>query len=246
MSGIFSWLTGKRDAPAPSQGTRLTPRISDQASAEMKAWEDNLRQIITQNTVNQGDKVIGVNLGSSRQFQAEVEDIIQSLKGSYAQYKVELEKNKKEKKMNRVLAANFQSNLEVMVDVSNLLHSYMALFQTLRDELHTFNSAISNSTDPNDPNNSLDYLQKLTSDRIKALQQTFTSQSSFLKDYYAHHPELQDSAAKSQHVDAATRDIQDVVANANAALTQGGAKKKSKPKPTTRPPKKSPPKKPKK
>ena len=241
----MSWLTGKRDAPAPPQGTRPTPRLSDQSTAEMKAFEDNLRQIMTQRTVSQGDKVIGVNLGSSKQFQAEVEGIIQSLTHSYAQYKTELEKNKKEKKMNRVLAANFQSNLEVMVDVSNLLHSYMALFQTLRDELKKFNSAISDSTDPNDPNNSLDYLQQLTSDRIKALQQTFTSQSSFLKDYYAHHPELQDSAAKSQHVDAATRDIQEVVANANAALTQGGAKKKPK-KSTPCPPKKSPPKKSKK
>lgn len=242
MSGIFSWLTGKRDAPAAPP--TAAPRLSDQATAEMKAWEDNLRQIITKNTVNQGDKVIGVNLGSSKRFQEEVEHVIKSLSLSYAQYKAELEKNKKEKKMNRVLAANFQSNLEVMVDVSNLLHSYMALFQTLRDELHTFNSAISSSTDPNDPNNSLDYLQQLTSDRIKALQQTFASQSSFLKEYYAQHPDLQDSVARSQRVDAAARDIQDVVANANTALTQGGAKKKPKPKST--PPKKSPPKKPKK
>ena len=245
MSGIFSWLTGKRDAPAPPQGTRPTPRLSDQATAEIKALEDNLRQIVTQNTVSQGDKVIGVNLGSSKQFQAQVEEIIQSLTRSYAQYKTELEKNKKEKKMNRVLAANFQSNLEVMVDVSNLLHSYMALFQTLRDELQKFNSAISDSTDPNDPNNSLDYLQKLTSDRIKTLQQTFTSQSSFLKDYYSFHPELEDSMVKSQRVDAATRDIQDVVENANAALTHGGAKKKPKPKAKPKPPS-TPPKKPKK
>jgi hypothetical protein len=238
MSGLFGWLTGKQAAPAAPP--TAAPRISPSAAAEVERWEAEMRQIIAQKTMTQGDKVIGVNLGSSKQFQAEVEDVIKSLSRSYAQYKSELEKNKKEKKMNRVLAANFQSNLEVMVDVSNLLHSYMALFQTLRDEIHTFNSAISNSTDPNDPNNSLDYLQKLTSDRIKTLQQMFTSQSSFLKEYYSQHPELQDSSAKSQRVDAATRDIQEVVANATAALTQGGAKKKP------NKPKKSPAKKPKK
>jgi hypothetical protein len=233
MSGLFSWLTGKRDAPAAPP---LGPRLSPNTSAEVERWEAEMRKILAEKTMTQGDKVIGVNLGSSRQFQSEVEDIIQSLKGSYAQYKSELEKNKKEKQMNRVMAANFKSNLEVMVDVTNLLHSYMALFQTLRDELSSFNAAI--ARDKSEPN-SLDYLQQLTSDHIKNLQQTFTSQSSFLKDYYSHHPELQDSSAKSQRVDAAARDIQEVVANANAALTQGGAKKKPKPKP-------SPPKKPKK
>jgi hypothetical protein len=219
----FLGLFGSQPAPPPPQPQ---PRVSGAASAEIDRWGDEFRRVIAQNVVSQGKQVIGINLGSSKNFQAEVEDIINSLKGSYAQYKVELENNKKEKMMNRALAKNFKSNLEVMVDVSNLLHSYMALFQTLRDELRSFNSAI--NTEKSDPN-SLDYLQELTSTQIKNLQETFTAQSQLLQTYYAQNPDLPNNDIMKTRMSAAEEDVRNVVANAQTALTVGGNKKPKKP-----------------
>jgi hypothetical protein len=215
----FLGLFGSQPAPPPASPQ---PRVSGAASAEIDRWGDEFRRVIAQNVVNQGKQVIGINLGSSKNFQAEVEDIINSLKGSYAQYKVELENNRKEKMMNRALAKNFKSNLEVMVDVSNLLHSYMALFQTLRDELQSFNIAI--NKEKSDPS-SLDYLQELTSTQIKNLQETFTAQSQLLQTYYAQNPDLPNNDIMKRHMSDAEEDVRNVVSNAQTALTIGGAKK---------------------
>ena len=214
---FLGWITGNQQPQAPVPTPQ--PRLSATANDEISRWENEFRTVINQNTVNKGNQVIGVNLGSSKQFQAEVEGVIRNLKGSYAQYKVELENNKKEKMMNRAFASNFKSNLEVMVDVTNLLHSYMALFQTLRDELQSFNNAI--YKDASDPN-SLDYLQELTSTHIKSLQNTFAVQSKLLQDYYTQHPELQNSAAMKENVASAEANINNVVSSAQVALANGG------------------------
>lgn len=179
-------------------------------------------------------RLIGVDLGSKAAFQSQVNDLISSIKSSYIAYSSELGKAAKIRDLNKNLVSNFSNNLQVMVDVTQLLRSYIQLFEVMKEELKKINALIGKEAASLEE---IDYLKELTEKRVQELQGQFNDQSKFLKEHYGTLGMLESSKnLEGAKVDEIMRAAQDIVSsksggtNVNDAIRKynGGKGKKGK------------------
>ena len=118
---------------------------------------------------------------------------------------------------------NFKKNLEVMIDVTNLLQSYMQLFEILKTELSKVNQYIGkDDTNIED----IRHLEVITQGQIEQLQNEFNKQASNLIHIY---DEL--GMPEKQHIKTAQTQMNDIVSDAtklwNEESKVGGGCKRS-------------------
>lgn len=172
----MSFFGMKTNTP-PEQQKPQEQRINDFANN----LKDALMKAASTKKDDNSGYVIGVDLGSKQAFQSQVNDLIKSIKDSYKSYSNELGKAARIRELNKSLVSNFRNNLQVMVDVTQLLRSYIQLFDVMKKELARINELIgSDATNLED----IEYLKVLTEQHVKDLQGQFNDQSDFLQKHY--------------------------------------------------------------
>ena len=175
---------------------------------------------------------IGIQLGNKAAFQKQVDDLVGAIKTSYSSYSSEIGKAQKIKDLNKNLVANFRKNLQVMVDVTNLLTSYVQLFDVIKAELVKINALVGRDANVDD----ISYLEQITQRQIETLQREFDKQTSSLTSLYGQY----DLTAESQHIGEAKTQMDNIVRSATEIYNSRGGKPKPKSKPKAKPKRKSP------
>ena len=133
-------------------------------------------------SVGSRDGQFGVKLGDKTAFRREVDDLVSEIKTQYSSYSKEIYKSQKIKELNKGLVMNFRKNLQVMVDVTNLLNSYVELFNVIKVELVKMNNLIGKESGGLED---IRYLEEITQRQITQLNNEFVKQSATLESLYS-------------------------------------------------------------
>lgn len=231
MSFISDFFAPKKRAtPVITSASAIDRRRPEQRVNE---FADELKSALLSVGKNRDGKVIGIELGERAAFRKQVDDLVGAIKTSYNSYSTEIGKAAKIKELNKNLVTNFKKNLQVMVDVTNLLNSYVQLFEVIKTELTKLNTLVGkDSTNLED----ISYLEQITQRQVESLQREFEKQSTILHDIYGTY----DMAREKQEVTEASSQVQNIIRSAtdisNDYRSSGGAKTK---KPRKKQPKKA-------
>lgn len=213
ISNMFGGPAAPPAAPSASSTKPQQERVND--------FADELKRALLSVGRGKDGQVIGVQLGNRAAFQKQVDDLVSSIKTSYTSYSTEIGKAQKIKELNKNLVTNFRRNLQVMVDVTNLLTSYVQLFDVIKAELVKINSLIGKDVNLDD----ISYLEQITQRQIETLQKEFEKQTTTLDTLYGQY----DLGAERQHIGEAKTQMADIIRSATEIYTQrGGLKHKSK------------------
>jgi hypothetical protein len=181
------------------------------------SFADALRaQLMTAANGSIDGRTIGLNLGNKQRFASDVEDLVGTIKKSYASYNNQLVKFQQTKELNQRLASSYKSNLQVMVDVSKLLASYTHLFEVLQKEMKKMSELIGANTDLTD----LSYVSGLTQEQMQQLQNALTEQASSLTSIYNKYGMSAEAAAVTKVLE----DVRGVSTTASSINTQRGGR----------------------
>lgn len=208
-------------APPPSNDSKSQRQRVDQFAEELRSALKNVGK-------DQSGQLIGVKLGDKAAFQKQVDDLVDSMKNSYQTYNTEMGKYAKVKKLNENLVTNFRHNLKVMVDVTNLLTSYVQLFEIIKAELAKINNLIGKDVNMEDIN----YLESITQQQIANLQNEFMKQTDKLTTLYDQYS----LADEKQHIVDTRAKMTEIINDATSIYaSRGGAKTTRSTKPKTKP-----------
>lgn len=122
----------------------------------------------------------GYTFGADTGIAKTVEEVQTKMRSNNKQIKDKLTQYQQINKFSKQLSDAYIGNLEVMVDISQVLNYYAAVFQTLNHELTKNMDEFSSILKPED----LTYLQKLTRTQLDKLNNSFFSESDKLKKLY--------------------------------------------------------------
>lgn len=149
-------------------------------SQDIESFKDDLKSALQTVGKENTGKLLGINLDNKKDFTKKVDEFVTEFQKSSKEYSHELRKARKLKDLNKSLTQNFKQNLEVMVDVTHLLTSYINLFDTIKLELQKMNKMIGDTTDIND----ITHLESITHKHIYNLQNQFNIQTEKLQQIY--------------------------------------------------------------
>jgi len=208
---MFSNILGQRPVPPSTTDNRTQRQRVDQFAEELRTTLKNVGK-------DQSGQLIGIKLGDKAAFQRQVDDLVDSIKNSYQTYNSEMGKYSKVKKLNENLVVNFRHNLRVMVDVTNLLTSYVQLFEVIKSELAKINSLIGKDVSVED----ISYLESITQQQIQTLQNEFVKQTDKLTSLYDQYALTEEK----QHIVDTRAKMSEIINDATSIYaSRGGATK---------------------
>lgn len=181
-------------------------------------FADELKQALVSVGKNKGGQIIGVQLGDRAVLQRQVDDLVKEIKTSYSSYSSEIGKAKKIKDFNKTLVTNFRKNLQVMVDVTKLLTSYVQLFDVLKSELVKINTLVGKDANLDD----ISYLEQITQKQISTLQSEFMKQTETLESLYGKY----DLGAERANITETKEQMTDIIRSATDMYTQRGGRRR--------------------
>lgn len=148
---------------------------------EVQTWADSLRSaLLTSAKKDDNGQVVGINLGNSENFKKEVDGLVSDLSSTYTTYRKQIDKYKKIEDMNKLLVPQFKNSMTIIVDVSNLLNIYVDLFKQLQAQIKQFSTIVGKE---DEQLTNVAYLQDLTTDKIKQLQESLIKQQQFFTKF---------------------------------------------------------------
>lgn len=218
------WNIFRTSTDTNENGKITTPKKKNTSKARLNNFADELKSALLNSEKTKNGELIGVNLGEKKEFQHQVNELISNIQTSYKGYSSELEKAAKIKELNKNLTQNFKKNLEVMVDVTNLLNSYVNLFEVMKTELSKLNEVVGNDGETN--LSDINHLESITQQQIVSLQEEFNNQTKKLQDIYKRY----DMQTEHDHITNARSQMTNIISNAtdiwekypNESQLQGG------------------------
>lgn len=212
---MLSFLSGpSASAAAPAVPSAAASLASKPQQQRVNDFAEELKKALLSVGRDKSGQVIGVQLGDSANFRNQVDALVQDIKSSYSAYSSEIGKAQKIKELNNKLTTNFRQNLQVMIDVTKLLASYVQLFDVIKEELKKINSLIGKDVSLDD----ISYLEKITQQQIEQLQAEFTRQTEVLGSLYT-----QNNLEKErEHIDSAKQQMGQIVTDATSLVGQYG------------------------
>lgn len=197
------------------------------AKHRLNNFAEELKSALLNSEKTSNGEMIGLNLGEKKEFQNQVNELINNIQTSYKGYSAELEKASKIKELNKSLTQNFKKNLQVMVDVTNLLNSYVQLFEVMKNELGKLNKVIGNDGEAS--LGDINHLESITQQQILSLQEEFNKQTKKLQDIYKQY----DMQSEHDHITNARTQMTNIISNATdiwekyptESQQQGGSKR---------------------
>lgn len=193
-----------------SKPSAVNKTVSDDVTTSIptkQEFANQLKSALLNIGKDDNGKLIGVNLGQKMEFKKQVDNLVTEIQKSYKGYSTEITKAQKVKELNKNLTQNFKKNLEVMVDITNLLTSYVQLFEVMKKELTNINKLIGNETTNLDD---IAYLESITQQQIASLQDEFNKQTSKLQDLYTRY----DMKPEHEHISNARAQMTNIISSA--------------------------------